>query len=58
MARERDITTRRTLQQIMHCTEEALSIVEHEEDERCAIDDLEQAQALIGQVLVDLRAVG
>lgn len=53
----RNVTTRRLLQQTMHCVREALSIVENEEDEDCAIDDLKQAQMLIETILNErLRA--
>ncbi len=47
MTDERVITTRRTIQQIVHCAEEALGVIEREEDIRCAIDDLNQARELI-----------
>lgn len=53
---DRRITTRRTVQQIKHCVEEALAIIERNEDARCAVDDLDQAGALIAQVLKTLRA--
>lgn len=51
----RDVTLRRNIEQIVHCAEEALSVVEQCEDLRCAIDDLEQARALIQEVLPKLR---
>ena len=43
----RTVTLRRTLQQMLHCVDEALSIVENNEDPRCALDDLEQAEVLL-----------
>lgn len=53
--RERTVTLRRMIQQVKHCTEEALSVIEREEDTRCAIDDLEQAATLIDRCLADAR---
>lgn len=55
MARERTVTLRRMIQQVKHCTEEALSVIERDEDTRCAIDDLEQAATLIDRCLEDAR---
>lgn len=45
---------RRTLQQIVHCAEEALSVVENEEPLAHAENDLRQAAALIELVLEKL----
>lgn len=47
----RDVSLRRTIQQVGHCVAEALSVVEKGEDRRCAIDDLEQARQLIDVAL-------
>ncbi len=55
MTDERVITTRRTIQQIVHCAEEALGVIEREEDIRCAIDDLNQARELIDTALRKIR---
>lgn len=52
----REITLRRNLQQIVHCAQEALSVIENDEDMNCAIDDLQQASQLINDtVLPKLR---
>jgi hypothetical protein len=56
MSDTRRVTTRRTIQQIVHCAEEALSVVERDEDPRCAVDDLEQAAVMIERVLSALRS--
>jgi hypothetical protein len=48
---KRLIQPRRTLQQIKHCVEEALSVIENKEDPRCAYDDLIAAQDLIAHIL-------
>jgi hypothetical protein len=56
MANVDDVTLRRTIQQIGHCVEEALAVVENDEPVQCAIDDLEQAMMLIQDVaLQELR---
>jgi len=49
--------TRRALQQIKHCVEEALAVVEHGEDRDLvsAVEDLEHALSLIETVLPVLR---
>lgn len=52
---DRTVTTRRTIQQIKHCVEEALSIVEKGEDRDCAIDDLKHARGLIDVALENLK---
>jgi hypothetical protein len=44
---DRNVTLRRTLEQIVHCCEEALSVEMNDEDLRCAVDDLSQARNLI-----------
>jgi hypothetical protein len=49
-----DTSLRRTLEQIEHCAKEALSVVEHEEDPRLAIEDLHQAQELIKYAIPEL----
>lgn len=41
------VSLRRTVQQVKHCVQEALDVIEHGEDMGCALDDLEQAKALI-----------
>jgi hypothetical protein len=43
----RKVTLRRNLQQILHCVQEALSVVENQEDLLCAFDDLSGAQELL-----------
>jgi hypothetical protein len=48
----RRVELRRTLEQIMHCSREALSVVENGEDPRCALDDLGAAVSLIADVAV------
>jgi hypothetical protein len=53
----RKVTMRRALEQIYHCAREALSVLENREHESAAIDDLEQAQAMIGDVLPQLRVL-
>ena len=53
---DRDVTLRRSLEQARHCIAEALSVVEHGEDVRCAEDDVHQAiELLTGKVLDELR---
>jgi hypothetical protein len=53
---DRDVTLRRSLEQALHCIAEALSVVEHGEDVRCAEDDVHQAiELLTGKVLDELR---
>ncbi len=52
------VTLRRNLQQIKHCVEEALSVIEHGEDHRPAIEDLEQAAQLLKDVLPQLKTYG
>lgn len=52
----RNVTVRRSLEQACHCIAEALSVVEHGEDVRCAEDDVRQAIELLqGKVLDDLK---
>jgi hypothetical protein len=41
------VTTRRMVQQLVHCANKALSVIEHTEDLNCALDDLQQARSLI-----------
>jgi len=53
----RDVTLRRTVEQVKHCVEEALSVIERSEDSRCALDDLQQAaQLLTERVIPTLKA--
>ena len=52
MSTERVITIRRNLEQAQHCIAEALSIIEHDEDKRCAVDDLEQAVSLLSEAVI------
>ena len=55
---DRRVTLRRTLEQVLHCVEEALSVVEHGEDARLARDDVEQASTLLrGKVRFELSAL-
>jgi hypothetical protein len=49
-----DPSLRRTLEQIVHCAEEALSVVENEEVLEHAENDLRQAKALIDVALRQL----
>jgi hypothetical protein len=51
MGRDRNVTIRRNVQQAKHCVEEALSVIETNEDPRCAADDLKQAAILIEEIL-------
>lgn len=46
------VTLRRTVEQVKHCLEEALSVIEREEDLRGALDDVSQAQALLEDTIV------
>jgi hypothetical protein len=53
---DRDATLRRSLEQARHCIVEALSVVEHGEDVRCAEDNVRQAIELLRvEVLNDLK---
>ena len=53
---DRDVTLRRSLEQARHCIVEALSVVEHGEDVRCAEDNVRQAIELLRvEVLNDLK---
>lgn len=52
------VSIRRNLQQVVHCAVEALSVVEHDEDWRCAVDDLQHARGLIDEVISRLRPPG
>jgi len=47
MTDTRIVSLRRTLEQVKHCVEEALSIIVHNEDARCAKDDLWAAGELL-----------
>jgi len=51
---ERRISLRRTLEQAKHCVVEALSVVEHEEDPRCALDDAQHARDLLDIIIKQL----
>lgn len=55
MKNDRNVTLRRMVQQVGHCVAEALSVIERDEDTRCAIDDLQQAELLIEKCLQDAR---
>lgn len=55
MSTDRNVTLRRNVEQVKHCVEEALSVMDHGEDLRCAVDDLEQARQLIDVVLPKLK---
>jgi hypothetical protein len=52
---ERNVSLRRNVEQVGHCVAEALSVLNNDEDVRCAVDDLEQAKSLIETVLPKLR---
>ena len=55
---DRAVTLRRSLEQAQQCIAEALSVVEHGEDVRCAEDDVRQAIELLqGKVLDDIAAL-
>jgi hypothetical protein len=49
---KRDLTIRRSLQQVKHCVEEALAVVEANEDRGHAVNDLEQAVLLIKTIIM------
>lgn len=51
------VSLRRSLQQAGHCVAEALAAHEHREDPRLVADDLEQAKALIEDVLITYRSM-
>lgn len=44
---DRTVTLRRTIEQARDCVSEALSVIEHDEDPRCALDDVVQAAQLL-----------
>ena len=52
MSEKRQVSLRRNLEQAKHCLEEALSIVEQNEDMNCALDDVEQAAQLLREAIV------
>jgi len=52
------VTIRRTLQQIKHCIEEAISVIGSRENAYFALQDVEQSAALIAEVLPRIRAMG
>jgi hypothetical protein len=55
MQEERTVTLRRSLEQVIHCCQEALSVIVNKEDINCAIDDIYQAKELLkGKVIRDL----
>lgn len=56
MGSRRLVSIRRRLQQVKHCVEEALEVVERKEDVRCAADDLLHAQELLKNVLPEIQA--
>jgi hypothetical protein len=49
---KRKLTIRRSLQQLKHCVDEAIAVVEAEEDVGHAMNDLEHAALLINKVLL------
>lgn len=49
-------TPRRTMQQIIHCVEEALSAHQEDESPEHVLADLEQAQHLIGVVISTIKS--
>jgi hypothetical protein len=51
MIDDREVTTRRTLEQIVHTAQEALSTFQAKEDLRCVVDDLHHAKGLIDHAL-------
>lgn len=51
------MAVRRTMQQVKHCVEEAMAVIENDEHAQEAVDDLEQAQALLADVLPKLRSM-
>ena len=53
LSEKRVITPRRTIEQIKHCVEDALSAFINNEDARCVFDDLDQARKLIDIVIKD-----
>jgi hypothetical protein len=52
MAKASAITTRRLLEQVAHCIQEARSVLENDEEKECALDDLNQAVALLTQEVI------
>lgn len=50
MSQSRQVTLRRNLQQALHCVQEALSVVERDEDLRCAVDDVKHARLLLDEI--------
>lgn len=51
MSDDRETTIRRTLEQIVHCAQEALSAFQASEDPRHVRDDLHQARELIDHAM-------
>lgn len=49
---KKNITLRRTLQQVVHCAQEALSVVENSEQSVLALEDIMQAQQLIQEGVI------
>lgn len=54
MGDDRNVTTRRNLEQCKHCVDEAYLVLVHNEDPRSCRDDLIQARLLIDTVLKKL----
>jgi hypothetical protein len=57
MGDNRITSIRRTLEQVVHCAQEALSAYEHDEDSRHVRDDLMQARDLIDHALKTVAAM-
>jgi hypothetical protein len=53
---DRNVSLRRTVEQIRHCVQEALSVVENDEDLNSALDDLRHAQGLIPEAMKKIQA--
>ena len=51
MSQQRNITLRRSIQQVIHCLKEAEAVLNNKEDPRCALDDIHQANMLIDDVV-------
>lgn len=52
---DREATLRRNMEQARHCVQEALSVVEHMEDLRCAMDDMLHASDLCQFIIRELK---
>jgi hypothetical protein len=49
---DRSVTLRRSIEQVIHCLEEGLSVLENNEDPRCALDDFQHANYLLSDVVL------